>query len=445
MNLTIFCFCLFFVGIHTVYGLPLGGETAFPFILCGIASALALPSILPQLLRLRLKTCWPMIAYLALATLITAVAAEPGFFVRSIRGILGLYYSVAVASCLFFMVSLIPRQKMATVCLIICVIMALASLLEFLGPLRNTSDTFRALVSPNWGYDADERDLAMHGAVRSKVFTPEPSLAATSFFWISMLYLCSMTINYRQLLLWFVAAITMLWTVRSPTLIAAMACSFISFFIFHSLGAGKRLFTRRNLTILLVCLAIVASVAIAAHGIFEARIASISSGEEGSFIMRETGALQFAAEYVTKHPILGTGVVGDLEMLSNDIVSFLTSLSVVIDMGTISGITEARKAITNVIALHFIYYGGVGGLVELAFLFASLYLRNRCLFALLLFQVVVFSMSGGGYNGPPIWCISSSLLAAAKLKEVSLRESEVRRAWRKIPMVFAAPIPTLAH
>src|SRR5579863_9344453 len=237
--LNLVCFCLYVVGVLTAFGISIGGGAPFPYMLCGVAGLLAALCILPYLLCLRLKDCWPIVAYLALATVCTGIAAEQDYLVRSARGILQLYYSVALAAGLYFIVLSIPREKMVSICLIVCVIMALASVLEFFGPLRNLSDSFRQLASPNWGYDNDARDLAMHGAVRSKVFSPEPSVAATCFFWISMMFLWSMTVNPRHLVLWLMAAVVMLWTVRSPTLVVAFAFACITTYTFQLVGAGR--------------------------------------------------------------------------------------------------------------------------------------------------------------------------------------------------------------
>jgi hypothetical protein len=448
MLLNLVCFCLYVFGIHTVFGVPMGDGAPFPFILCAVASLLALPCVLPYLLRLRLSNCWPMVAYLLLATVITAVAAEPSYYARSLRGILQLYYSVALATCLFWVILSIPRQKLASVCLLILVVLALASLLEFLGPLRDISDRFREIASPNWGYDANERDLAMHGAVRTKVFSPEPSIAATTFFWVSMMFFWSATMSFRQFLLWLTPAIIMLWTNRSPTLIAAIACCGFTYYALEFIAGGKRFLTNRNLSVLAISAGVVAAIVIGAYSLFEERFASILSGE-GSFAMRETGALQFAGEYVTQHPFIGTGVVGDFEMLTDDIVSLYHSLGVDsqagMDLNTSAGSVVASKGLTNDVAIHFTYFGGIGGIIEAALLIAALYLCNRWLWALVLLDVFAFSMSGGGYNGPPIWFIGFSLLAVAKLKEASLREAETGPAWPNSAMSFSAPDATYTH
>jgi len=415
---------LYVLGVLTAYVLPFGSNAPFPYALCGLASILILPYVFPELLRVRLRNGWPIISYLFLATIITAIAAEPGYLMRSLRGISQLYYSVTAAVCLYFLVRSIPRFKMANICLSILVIMAILSVLEFLGPLRGLSDSFREMASPGWGYSNDDRDLSMHGAVRSKVFSPEPSTAAESFFWISMLFLWSSASDYRRLSIWFATVVVMLWTVRSPSLIAAIACSFITIYAFQFVNSGRKFTARRNLELLGILATVILVVSIAAYGMFVERLSSISSGE-ASFTMRITGALQFAAEYVTNHVWFGTGVVGDLEMLTDQIASFYISLGLQsttgIDLNTNAGAVVASRGLANNIAIHFVYFGGIGGIVAGALIVRALFLSNAWLWAVLLLQIFSFSMSNAGYNSAPIWCIGSSLLAAAKLKEISLK------------------------
>jgi hypothetical protein len=425
MKAKIFCFLLFFFGVHSALSMQLGLGAPFPYILCGVASICALGIVLPQLLLSRLRNWLPLISYLILATLVTAIAAEPAYFARSARGVLQLYYSVATGVILYYLVLIIPRERMATICLVVLVVLSSASLLEFLGPLRGVSNSFRGIATPGWGYDGDERDLAMHGAIRSKVFSPEPSAVATSFFWLSMLFCWSSRLQARQLLIWLATAVILLWTVRSPTLIVAMACSFCTICVLQIVGNRRMVFTRRTLASIGITAGVCLMIGLAARGIFAERFKSISDGE-GSFTMRETGSFQFAGEFLTSHVMIGTGVVGDLEMLSNELTSFGRSLGLGQNKDTDNGQFAAGKDLTNNVAIHFVYFGGVCGVIAACLLIMSLYLANRWLWVVILLQIFAFAMSGGAYNSAPIWCIGFSLAAAARLRVASLERSLAR-------------------
>jgi hypothetical protein len=445
MNLNIACFLLHILGVITVFTIPLGGAPV-PYLVCGIASALAMPLLWPRLIQLRLKDCWPMVLYLMFATAVTAFAAESPYVVRSIRGVIQLYYSVGVATCLYLLIFSIRREKMATFCLVFLMIMAVASLLEFLGPLRSVSDTFRQIASPNWGYSNDERDIAMHGAIRTKVFTPEPSGAAGAFFWVSMLFFWSANLNYRRLLMWLVAAAILLWTVRSPTFIPAILCSLVTILVLECIDRGGKLLSSRNMMFTGGLMGISVLILIAAYPIFEERFKSISSGE-GSFTMRESGALQFAGEYVEKHPFVGTGVVGDLEMLSGELSEFFISLGLVRDI-KFSNVTEdsqfsVSKSLTNNVAVHFVYFGGLCGLIAAALLLRATFIGRRGLWMLVLLQIFIFAMAGGGYNSAPIWCIGFSLVAVARLRFIALRNRDQAIRFLKLsePQVGTVMLP----
>src|SRR5690606_6753762 len=58
------------------------------------------------------------------------------------------------------------------------VIVTILGALEYISMFRAVSDTVRQVLYDNdnqFLYEGDERDLALHGAVRPKVFTQEPS------------------------------------------------------------------------------------------------------------------------------------------------------------------------------------------------------------------------------------------------------------------------------
>ena len=427
VNARIAVFCLYFAGIHTAFYISLGAGLPIPYLMCGIAGVLAFPSILPELRGVRLNDSWPLLAYVVMATVVTAIAAEPTYIMRSVKGVLQLYYSLAAAICLYFVVLTIPRRKMSSLCLVLLCVMAGMAVLESFGTLREYFDSVGRWLSPDWIYSSDARDELLHGAIRTKVLSPEPSTAATSFFWVSMLFFWSWRPTFKQASLWGVTAMIMLATVRSPGLIVAIAFSFLSIYGFRLIGQKNRFSLGTNIALLALLTLVAVGITVSVFSIFEERFYSIMAGE-GSFSMRITGALQFATDYVIQHPWIGTGVVGDLEMLSQEIAGFYRSIGmgVGIDTRTYSGWVMASKGLSNNIALHFVYFGGVGGLVSAVLLLRASWLRNRWLWTILVLQILAFSMSGGGYNSAPIWCIGASLIAAAKLKEASLERWQDR-------------------
>jgi len=414
-------FCLYFAGLHTALNLSLGAGVPIPYLLCGIACVLSLYIGAAQMRGISLKESWPLVTYVILAVMVTAVAAESDYVTRSAKGILQLFYSLTVAICLYFLVLSIPRDRMTSLCLILLTIMAVASVLESVPLLREYFDSVGEWLSPDWFSSNDLRDELIHGATRAKILSPEPSVAATSFFWVSMLFSWCWRPNLKQGLWWGATAMILLFTVRSPIVIIGIALSVIAIYWFRMANQKARSSLGTNIALLVLLVLVAIGVSFVAYNIFEARLESILSGE-GSFSMRVSGALQFAADYAIRHPWFGTGVVGDLEMLSEEIVGFYRSIGMGsgFDISTYGGWVTARKGLSNDIALHFVYFGGIGGLVAGGLLLRVLKLSNRWLWTMLVFQIFTFSMASGGYNSAPIWCIGASLLAAAKLKEVSL-------------------------
>ena len=72
------------------------------------------------------------------------------------------------------------------------------------------------------------------------------------------------------------------------------------------------------------------------------------------------------------------------------------------------------QGISNSVGLHFIYFGGVCGLLAFGFLIMLCRLRRFSLWLLLLVQLGILWCMQGGYNTAMLWCTSAAIVAAAK-------------------------------
>jgi len=416
-------FILFVAGVHTALPLYWWTEFPVPYIACGVAMILTVPRIVPEMRRIKWRESWAVPAYLIVAVVITLVAAQRQYLVYSLRGVGQLVYSVAIAVSLYWLVVKIPRARLASVCLVLLLFLTAAAALEALGPLKNIVDTAVGWLSPDWNYSLDERDIMMTGAVRSKAFAPEPSIAAGNILWLSMLFLWSARLGAFQTTLWMMLMAVGIWAIRSPLFLLTLVCGFVLLAARRWADpTWRKLSSWRMVPVLLAILLNVAVLA-SAFSIFYERAISIGEGE-GSFIMRITGPFYYSVQFLRTHPVMGVGVVGDLRSLTGEIAKAYDAQGLYMRAED-----SIEKSVSNRFALHLIYFGGLGSVVTLALLMKASRLGHRFFWWVMFMQMACFMMIGGGYNSAPMWCQFASLLAVVRLKLAADRE-EIARAMR---------------
>lgn len=408
-------FVLFVIGLHTTFVMALPSGKYFPYILCLLAVLFSLPAVFrTRFTREEGKKGLQLFVFYILVAVITWFSTADIYWLRGVRGLAQLAYSLGLAMGLYHLVSNIDRVRLSRLCLTILAFMAVAGALEALGPLRSLSDAFRSWSNPSWFYDSDYRDLSEMGAIRAKIFCPEPSMVGITAYWLTMIIVWGGAMRVFGMVVLFISLLLLTWSVRSPFLGITVVMAFISAFMLKLFDRGA---LRTKLMgwpkILGACaLAILAGMAL--WPLFSERYQSLIEGD-GSFNMRFRGPFIFSTNFVMNNPLVGVGMIGDLEILVSDIRTLYMDLG----MQWIAEVDDTflAKGLSNAVALHFVYFGGVSGFGLLALLVVITRLRNLGYWIVLLLQLGVFWQLQGGYNSAPIWCISAALLAAAQMRE----------------------------
>ena len=410
----IIIFVLYVFGLHTSYTYLLDPTTPIPFTVCALAFLLSVPVVVMQARSGKLKQIWPFLAYILLAIVVTYITAQPEYYLKSFRGALQLVYSLVIATGLYYLVLSMPQATLARVCFVLLIGLAVFAALERIPAVGALSDRFRALLDTGGlaggVYNSDLRDIAMHGDIRSKVFSLEPSHAAITFFWLSMVFIWSSRGRALTIAVWLCACALSIWSIQSPILLMAVVCGVPAFSLVRRSRHASALPLEFQVLPLLVTLALTGILFYVTWDLFSARAGDVIAGE-GSFIMRVSGPWLFLTEFIPKFPFVGVGVVGDLDMLSEQLLGMYRALGL-----SWMGPEFVGKSLSNCLGLHFVYFGGLGSLVTLWLLLKASWMNDRKIWLLVMVQSAALWMSMGGYNSVRVWCVSFALLAAARSK-----------------------------
>ena len=405
--LTVF---LYVVGIETTYTYFINPELPIPFTVCALAACLATRSIYDVLKHWNNERWW-LVCYVAIALVITAATARGEYYGKSIRGASQLIYSLWLALGFYCALSKLPRATISRMALGILWFIAIFAVLEKNPEVSAISDRFRALMDTGGTmggvYDSDLRDIATHGTIRAKVFALEPSHAAITFFYVSMVFIWAARAGLVANLAWLGACAFALWGIRSPILVP---CAFVGLITIVVIRRQQRTAILKEVQLAngLMAIGVFFAMAFVSWDLFAERANEIVEGE-GSFMQRVSGPWIFLREYLPKHPLVGTGVVGDLDLLSDQLLGLYRSLG-----ASWMGPEFVGKTISNCLGLHFIYFGALGGLVTLGLLLKATWLNNRAFWCVLCVQLLCVWMSMGGYNSARVWCASAAILCMAR-------------------------------
>lgn len=283
--------------------------------------------------------------------------------------------------------------------------------LEYVGLLTDFSDSFRSLVYTGSNYtiyDADLRDISLGNSIRPKVFTSEPSLVAIGFF-VLMVSLLSNVTSKVAIAELFLLAIFQYYILNSPIVLLGIL---VSVFVLCNRAFG------------FVSVIAVAAVLFSALFLFSDflgdRLSRLSLDyvannhvsydveNEKSERLRLYYPYRALVDVFEVNPYTGLGVSGkrSLEKYS-----------------TVTPIYQIAFG-NNAFATIFIYFGIVGGLFFIYFLwrYVSLYVKTPILFFLVVFS---YMQTLGGFETVRMWMYISFIVAFLSFDNSSTRTERI--------------------
>lgn len=414
-----FLLAWYFIGIFAVISLIIQGVVVTCFF--------SFPAAVVMLLRNWTAASRREVSFLAIILIVAFGSVmfgfDPAMLGERLKNFVQFSYSIVMIYGLRLELGRATRSDVAAVSGWLLFTIIVAAILEFLGPLRTISDTFRG-----WNglvvYLADQRDQVVAGFIRPKVFTQEPSyvaigVAAFSFVWFNT------TIARFRIGFFLLSSAIILYLERSP--ISFVAFPSVALTVF---GGGFR--RMRGLDRILyvylsgigVIIVFIASLVVVAS-ISAAREQSGGIQSDQSLTVRLVAPPIIAMRVIQQAPIFGAGI-GDRKAIRAEVQSVFSDLGIVVS----SLNTNVEDAIPNAFWEHWIYLGLVGGTVSMFAIigyFSSLCKSNRVSATLF---VVLFANTFGAYTTPRIWSyvtlVMISVTAARKMPNDFLISNELR-------------------
>lgn len=268
-------------------------------------------------------------------------------------------------------------------------ILFVLTFLEYIEVTKEISDFFREIAYTGQGYlayDGDDRDLALGGAIRPKVFTAEPSLVAIGFLVAGV---CAVYSNKRYAIALEVLALSVLeyLLLNSPIVLAIVVCLLPYLLIQRS---GR------------IVGAIIMVLGFAMYPVYSSEISerlsrfspdeiystgtSFDAANEKSERLRIIYPYTAAYDSISVNPISGLGISGK------------RSLAI---YSSVSPIYEVAMG-NNAFASIFVFFGLIGGGVFI--LIFLKYLSATCgIGAPLLLTIFIFLQTMGALESSRLW------------------------------------------
>ncbi|MGZ0190674.1 MAG: hypothetical protein ACKVH0_22185, partial [Alphaproteobacteria bacterium] len=283
--------------------------------------------------------------------------------------------------------------------LFLCALLTGVVLERFAG-LDGPSDVVRAaLFPPDIVYAEDIRDRRIHGAVRAKLFTSEPSHVSKAFVLGLLIWSVTARTRWRlpcSILLLAAGAIL----IRSPGVLVAGPAILVSEVCRLRNQAWMPVFLL--LGVLLVPLALLAG-----EAAFPERLAHAASGRDGSFLIRFTMPMEVMLRVWAEHPLFGLRF-GAKESGIPYALSAASDLSLNVE----ALLTTNAPLGNNGVLIGLIQLGAVGGLAFAGVIAAYWRFTCRRYWIFVTVALVSFMTLIGGVNDPRFWGGFALLTAA---------------------------------
>lgn len=392
-------------GIHSTASIDIGQNITIPFALSFLVASFSYIFILK---KLNATHSSPILVFLFLVFFVNIISYSSLYSSLYFLGPLQLLYSFIIAISAYILLFSIRLNLLQKWLFVMTTVITFLSVLELNPFVASSFNGITEFLTSNadlgTAFSASEaRDLALHGAVRSKVFATEPSHTALTltaigfgFFWTRP--------RWQLVVGWMVLILICIWTIRSPILVVTLLLGpALSLMVRETKGRVAQLLIGG---IFLFAFAFVVSDYVLV--MFGSRI-DTGGMSDGSFDMRFTVPLQFTNDFLPGHIVYGVGIVGDFDMLTYEILAAYHERGMrYIDY------SNASNSLSNNLAQHFISFGLIFGVITLISLAFVARMRSGRIWLMVCVECLTIWMFLGGYVAARVWVLCALILAVAR-------------------------------
>ena len=418
---------MFLIGIYLGVSPKIAAGLPVPAAPAGFAGALLLVRHAHRI-KERDVVALTVVVTVYLVSILTA--PDLAFLKERFKGFIQLSYALIIGYAFFITMLAYDRNRLARVFLTFCVVVLFGCVVEANSGLGAISDAVRDRIYDTGIYRSDQRDIAIYGRVRPKLFTSEPS--AVTFALTLYLFAWFVLSTWRWKHLGYLALLGVAFFVTpGPTLLLGFVLIVVYELILGARRADRSLHTTKLVVGVAVSVLLLVACAVTALTLYAERTGQIIEGTDPSFFYRVVGPALIAFDSIARYPIVGAGLTGEEFIERNILDVFMRSSFFSIDWR----FGKARDVLTNYFWLHWTYLGMVWGLATIAAL--TWYLRSLAVPSAAFCWLVwgTFGQASGAYVSPKTWLVFS---LAAGLAIMSQRQ---RVALPVGPRVAAPPMP----
>lgn len=392
---------VFFASLYT--HLFFGFEIPHP-----VPLACAVTLSLLNVRRLRKSVVKWLGLFIAISLLSVIFSVYSGYMVEKLRSFIYLLASSFAAYAIYLELRSWPRHDVANLCSASISILLIGCLLEmFVDPVRSVSDGFRLWNNPR-SYSAEFRDISLHGGVRPKFFSREPSDVAKVISIFAVLWLGAARTRKKEIK-FLLLMICVLLINRSATAFFLVPI-FLVYFVFRNRVASEKSFV-----FLVVLVGVLIGLMLSVDYWAVGRIKNILEFTDQSFFIRLVGPFQLVPDLLSRSPLLGLGVGGTDAYVDSIILPFYADHGVAVDRFIVSG--NAGALLNNALVDFVLFYGVGFGLVNfyiLAKYFRALGVKSV---AYVYFTALCFSVIIGSFVGLLFWVSVSACVLSCRYLE----------------------------
>lgn len=402
---------IFLFGIHSRFTLYLSSSLYIPYFFSGLSGILLLIKNLKKIRPVHIK---PIVYLLFIAAISIIISPEPTvFLIERFKAFIYLAYSLTIAYAIYLELSQWNLRHI--ICLFFCAMTTifLGCALENYTSIKNISDHFRTIAYPFY-YTSEIRDMVLHGGIRPKLFTAEPSHLASSYILVSITWLI-ISENRFKFFIYLVLFSIIVFLIRSPIMFIGLFSAFIIYLHSNIIKKNKFLDPSKplkSISILLIIIVIFYStLATALYG----RLEMVVKGQDESILLRLVTPIFIAYETIVQYPFFGAGI-GGKEAVEN--ITYSVFLKHDIDVNRLSKGIGIAHTIPNAFWEYWIVFGLFGGFLGLLCLniLASRFMGgNKLIFY---FLIITYSFTTGAIGGTWIWAsVFLTIMALAKSEQ----------------------------